>query len=212
MADDRLPDRNLVFLLDVSGSMKSPDKLPLVKHGDADAGRRARPARPGGHRRLRRSDWPGAALDARRSQDGHSPGDRRARGRRLDQRRRRHPARLPRGARAVHPRRHQPRHPRHRRRLQRRRHQPGRADAPDRAEARRAASSCPCSASAPATSRTRRWRSSPTRATATTRTSTRSHEARKVLVERGRRHARHHRQGREDPGRVQPAARSPATA
>lgn len=29
--DDRLPPRNLVFLLDVSGSMASPDKLPLVK-------------------------------------------------------------------------------------------------------------------------------------------------------------------------------------
>ena len=32
------------------------------------------------------------------------------------------------------------------------------------------------------------------------------HEARKVLVARGRRDARHRRQGREDPGRVQPAA------
>src|SRR5690606_4344682 len=28
---DRLPASNLVFLLDVSGSMDSPDKLPLVK-------------------------------------------------------------------------------------------------------------------------------------------------------------------------------------
>ena len=27
------PPRNLVFLLDVSGSMQSPDKLPLIKHG-----------------------------------------------------------------------------------------------------------------------------------------------------------------------------------
>ena len=30
---DRTPVRNLVFLLDVSGSMQTPDKLPLVKHG-----------------------------------------------------------------------------------------------------------------------------------------------------------------------------------
>lgn len=29
--DDKVPARNLVFLLDVSGSMMSPDKLPLVK-------------------------------------------------------------------------------------------------------------------------------------------------------------------------------------
>ena len=37
------------------------------------------------------------------------------------------------------------------------------------------------------------------------------HEARKVLVERGGRHARHRRQGREAPGRVQPGATSPPT-
>ena len=43
----------------------------------------------------------------------------------------------------------------------------------DRAESARAASSSSCSASARATSRTRRWSSSPTRATATTPTSTR---------------------------------------
>ena len=36
-------------------------------------------------------------------------------------------------------------------------------------------------------------------------------EARKVLVERGRRDAGHDRQGREDPGRVQPAPRSAPT-
>ena len=80
---------------------------------------------------------------------------------------------------------------------------PGRAD---RGEGARAASSSPCSASAWATSRTRRWSSSPTRATATTPTSTRSREARKVLVEQIERHARDDRQGREDPGRVQPGA------
>jgi Ca-activated chloride channel family protein len=31
LAADQLPARNLVFLLDVSGSMKSPDKLPLLR-------------------------------------------------------------------------------------------------------------------------------------------------------------------------------------
>jgi len=31
--DGKLPPRNLVFLLDVSGSMESPDKLPLLKKG-----------------------------------------------------------------------------------------------------------------------------------------------------------------------------------
>ncbi|MES1184080.1 MAG: VWA domain-containing protein [Myxococcales bacterium] len=33
MREENLPPRNLVFLLDVSGSMMSPDKLPLVKRG-----------------------------------------------------------------------------------------------------------------------------------------------------------------------------------
>jgi Ca-activated chloride channel family protein len=31
LADDKIPERNLVFLLDVSGSMNQPDKLPLVQ-------------------------------------------------------------------------------------------------------------------------------------------------------------------------------------
>jgi Ca-activated chloride channel family protein len=33
LPDDDLPPRNLVFLIDVSGSMQSPDKLPLVRNG-----------------------------------------------------------------------------------------------------------------------------------------------------------------------------------
>jgi Ca-activated chloride channel family protein len=33
MREENVPARNLVFLLDVSGSMMSPDKLPLVKRG-----------------------------------------------------------------------------------------------------------------------------------------------------------------------------------
>ena len=59
--------------------------------------------------------------------------------------------------------------------------------------------------SAWATSRTTRSRSSPTRATATTPTSTRPREAYKVLVDGDGLDAGHRRQGREDPGRVQPA-------
>jgi Ca-activated chloride channel family protein len=33
IAEKEVPARNLVFLVDVSGSMNSPDKLPLVRHG-----------------------------------------------------------------------------------------------------------------------------------------------------------------------------------
>lgn len=33
IAPDKLPNANLVFLIDVSGSMSSPDKLPLLKSG-----------------------------------------------------------------------------------------------------------------------------------------------------------------------------------
>ena len=57
-----------------------------------------------------------------------------------------------------------------------------------------------------ATSRTRRWRSSPTRATATTPTSTRC-TRRGGCSRRSGRDARHGREGRQDPGRVQPASR-----
>jgi Ca-activated chloride channel family protein len=35
MREENVPARNLVFLIDVSGSMQSPDKLPLVKRGMA---------------------------------------------------------------------------------------------------------------------------------------------------------------------------------
>ena len=63
--DDRTtPARNLVFLLDVSGSMMPPDKLPLVKTALrmlADTLTRARSHRD---RRLRRRERPRAAVDA----------------------------------------------------------------------------------------------------------------------------------------------------
>ena len=208
------PPRNLVFLLDVSGSMETPDKLPLLKQRLEAARRPAARERPRRHRGLRRRVGAGAAST--------TPGDQQ----------RRDPATRSTGSqaggstnggagielaydvarRALHPGRHQPRHPRHRRRLQRRRHEPGRPGAADRGEAQGGRVPDACSASAWATSRTRRWRSSPTRATATTPTSTRIDEARKVLVEQTGRHPRDDREGREDPGRVQPGAWSAATA
>jgi Ca-activated chloride channel family protein len=40
---DRVPPRNLVFLVDVSGSMMQPNKLPLLKHGLAMLTRQLRP-------------------------------------------------------------------------------------------------------------------------------------------------------------------------
>ena len=65
--DEREPTpRNLVFLLDVSGSMMPPDKLPLVRNAmrmlvDILAARSRR------HRRLRRRQRTGVAIHARRS-------------------------------------------------------------------------------------------------------------------------------------------------
>jgi Ca-activated chloride channel family protein len=43
IAAERVPPRNLVFLVDVSGSMDSPDKLPLLKQGLAMLARSLRP-------------------------------------------------------------------------------------------------------------------------------------------------------------------------
>src|SRR5690606_26189169 len=40
---ERVPPRNLVFLIDVSGSMSSPDKLPLLKRGLRLLARQMRP-------------------------------------------------------------------------------------------------------------------------------------------------------------------------
>jgi Ca-activated chloride channel family protein len=43
IADAQVPARNLVFLIDVSGSMQDPDKLPLLKRGMALLARSLRP-------------------------------------------------------------------------------------------------------------------------------------------------------------------------
>ena len=171
-----LPPSNLVFLLDVSGSMASPDKLPLVQARLPPAGRAAAPAGSRGHRRVRRRGGARAAV-ARPASDKqrHPRGARPPGGRRLHRGRRGHQARLRRGARATAC-------PSGNNRV---------ILATDgdfnvgvssegelvrlieRTQAARASSS-PCSASAPATSRTAAWRRSPTRATATTPTSTTS--------------------------------------
>ena len=164
---------NLVFLIDVSGSMKSREQAAA---GEASLRLLVDELRP-------RTAWPSWSTPARRAwccrprpateQAGHPATPSSAW----------RPAARPPAARAsgsptrwraeqFHARRQQPRHPGHRRRLQRRRQQRRRAGAADRGEAPRRASSSPCWASAWATSRTRRWSSSPTTATATTPTST----------------------------------------
>ena len=98
--------------------------------------------------------WPSTARAATSSKRS-SPRSTAA-GRRLDRRRRRHPAGLPDRRGQLHQGRRQPRHPLHRRRLQRRRHQHRRArSGSSRRRPRTRACSSPCSASAAATSTTR---------------------------------------------------------
>ena len=139
--------------IDVSGSMMPPDKLPLVRSGDADARRQltrattawrssSTPARAGSCCRRRPATSKAtihraiAELEAGGSTNGGAG----------------HPARLRRRARATSSRGGVNRvDPRHRRRLQRRRHQPGRARAADRRGARERRVPVACSASARAT-------------------------------------------------------------
>ena len=90
--DDDPAPRNLVFLIDVSGSMQPPDRLPLVKHRHADAGRYPHPGRPRRDRRLRRRQRSRAPLDQGRSERDDSSGAGQPRRRRLDQRWRGDPA------------------------------------------------------------------------------------------------------------------------
>ena len=86
MPADNIPPRNLVFLLDVSGSMMSADKLPLVRNALrmlADSLTRAT-ASPSSFMPVQRA---GAAVDSWRSEGAHRSCDRRAGSRRLHQRR-----------------------------------------------------------------------------------------------------------------------------
>ena len=175
---------------------------------DADARRGAGRERPRGDRRLRRARRASCCRPPPASRRPRScEAIDRPRGRRLDERRGGHPARLR----------------DRRRRLHHRTASTASSSAPtatstsasratselvalieEKAKTRRLPDRARLRHGQP--TRTRRWRSSPTRATATTPTSTSTREARKVLVEQVRGHARHDRQGREDPGRVQPGA------
>ena len=114
---------------------EQPNKLPLVKVGDAAAGRATGRERPRGDRRLcrQRRAWCfrhcGTTSTIVRRSTRLRPAARPTAAREFSWP-------TSRGRRKFHPRRHQPRHSLHRRRFQRRRHRPGRADAPDRAEGR----------------------------------------------------------------------------
>ncbi len=116
------PAANLVFLVDVSGSMDQPDKLPLA------AGRHENPDRPAARRRqghdrgLCRRGRPGAGADRGQGQGEDQGGLGPAAGRRIDGGRRGPGARLRQGEGSQDRRRHQPHHPGDRRRLQCRRH------------------------------------------------------------------------------------------
>ena len=71
---EAVPASNLVFLLDVSGSMQPPNKLPLVKQALPAAGPGAAAAGPGGDRGLRRRRRPGAPVHPRLGQGDDPPG------------------------------------------------------------------------------------------------------------------------------------------
>ena len=123
--EDEASPRNLVFLIDVSGSMMPPDKLPLVRTAmrmltDVLTARdRVAIVVYAGASGLVLPSTPG-------DQKGHdSSRDRRARSRRLDERRRGNQARVSDRERALHQRRRESRRAGHRRRLQRRRDEPG---------------------------------------------------------------------------------------
>jgi len=107
------PASNLVFLLDVSGSMDYANKLPLLKRGMKIAGGRAGRERPRGHHRLRSGRRVGARLDFLRPQAGdyRRPGS--SPGGRLHRRRSGHQVGLPGRPGQLHQGRHQPGHPLH---------------------------------------------------------------------------------------------------
>lgn len=127
-----LPPSNLVFLIDTSGSMDAPDKLPLLKQSLAllvpqlRAQDRVSIVVYAGSAGLVLPPTPGDAHA--KILAGAGP----AGGRRQHQRRRGHRAGLCDGAPGLHPRRQQPRAAGHRWRLQRRHGRPARAGDPGR--------------------------------------------------------------------------------
>ena len=156
LAPAQRPRANLVFLIDVSGSMDAPDKLPLLKNALRLLVERLQPQDSVAI--VTYAGAPGTVLEPTAGTDKHKilRGARAARRRRLDGRRRRASAR-PMSSPEAQLRQGggQPRDPRHRRRLQRRHHRPGRAQGLRRAQARERHLSCRCSASARATTTTR---------------------------------------------------------
>jgi hypothetical protein len=106
---ENLPPARLTFLLDVSGSMMPPNKLPLLKRSLALLAGQVRP-----------QDKVAIVVyaDFGRRENADSGSARTPAGRRLDCRRRGHSSRLRNGPQNVPAGCSQPRHPRHRRRLQ----------------------------------------------------------------------------------------------
>ena len=98
---NRRPPSNLVFLIDVSGSMNTPEKLPLVKAGLNMLVERLGENDIGLDRRLRRQFGTGARAYQRHPQGSDPAGDRQPATRRLDQRRLRNSARLQPGDRQL---------------------------------------------------------------------------------------------------------------
>ena len=199
---DRARGRSLTFVIDTSGSMEREARLELVK--DALAG--SSTGWPGRHRRDRhlRRRRPGPARrrrGRRRASRSWTPST--AASRWLDQPRGRAPAGLRAGPRDPHRERHRPRRARLGRRRQRRPDRPEGILSPVREDAARASSSSR-SASAWATTTTRCSSSWPTRATASTPTSTSWTRPSAVRHRGPDRHPPDGRARRQGPGRVRP--------
>ena len=177
------PCRNLVFLIDVSGSMDQPNRLPLVQRSLGLLVRQL-----GENDRVAIVVYAGAAglvlpSTSGTEQQHDSRGDRQPAGRRLDQRRSGNPSGVCHGRTQLREARHQPRDPLHRRRFQRRRHLDRRTGPPGRRTSEGGHLPQRPRLTASATTTMPCWRSCRTRPTATTPSSTPMREARKVLVE-----------------------------
>ena len=150
------PRANLVFLIDTSGSMNEPNKLPLVKQSLSMLVDELDARRHGRDRHLCRQCRHRARADAGPPEGEDPRGHRQPRRRRQHRRRRGHPPGLRRWPKAnFDSEGRQPRDPGDRRRLQRRHHRPGRAQGLSSSASAARACSSRCSASAWATTTTR---------------------------------------------------------
>ena len=149
------PRANLVFLIDVSGSMAPQDRLPLVKNALRMLVDELKPEDTVAI--VTYASGSGVALEPTKVADKAKilAAHRRARRGRLDRRRARHSGRLPPGRKQFRQDGRQSRHPRHRRRFQRRHHRSERTERASSRESARPASSCRSSASARAITTTR---------------------------------------------------------